>query len=177
MLTVAFTGYRPDKMPFQESENDASCLAFRKSLSAVISRLIERGAVHFVSGMAMGFDIWAAEEVLKQKEKAPQLQLECAIPFPSQADTWQKEYKKRRERILKEADSSVILSKEYTKDCFFERNRYMVDKADVVVCAYDGQRGGTAYTVNYALEKNRIVIKIDPKTARVSLLGAARFED
>jgi hypothetical protein len=52
----------------------------------------------------------------------------------------------------------------------------MVDKADVVVCAYDGQSGGTAYTVNYALEKKKIVIRIDPRTARVSLVGEGRFE-
>lgn len=38
----------------------------------------------------------------------------------------------------------------------------MVDKADVVVCAYDGQQGGTAYTVNYALKQNKIVIQINP---------------
>ncbi len=177
MLTVAFTGYRPDKMPFTESDTDATYRAFRESLSAVISRLLERGATHFISGVAMGFDIWAAEEILKEKKKTPSIHLECAIPFPAQADTWQKDYKKRREKILKEADESVTLSKEYTKECFFVRNRYMVDKSDVVVCAYDGQRGGTAYTVNYALEKKKIVIRIDPKSARVSLLGDARFED
>lgn len=176
MLTVAFTGYRPDKMPFEENENDSAYLAFRASLSAVILRLLERGATHFISGLAMGFDTWAAEEVLREKAKNPSVTLECAIPFPRQADSWQRDYQKRRERILKAADETATLRMEYTKDCFFVRNRYMVDKADVVVCAYDGQSGGTAYTVNYALEKKKIVIRIDPKTARVSLVGEGRFE-
>jgi uncharacterized phage-like protein YoqJ len=176
MLTVAFTGYRPDKMPFGESENDESYLAFRASLSAVILRLLERGATHFISGVAMGFDTWAAEEILHEKAKNPSLTLECAIPFPKQADAWQKADKARREKILKSADSFVTLSESYTKECFFVRNRYMVDKADVVVCAYDGQSGGTAYTLSYALEKKKIVIRIDPRTARVSLVGESRFE-
>jgi len=52
----------------------------------------------------------------------------------------------------------------------------MVDRADVVVCAYNGQKGGTAYTVNYALKKDKIVIQIDPATAKVSVISRRSFE-
>jgi len=52
----------------------------------------------------------------------------------------------------------------------------MVDKADVVVCAYDGQSGGTAYTVNYALKQNKIVIQINPSTAQVTIISKRTFE-
>ncbi len=52
----------------------------------------------------------------------------------------------------------------------------MVDKADVVVCAFNGQRGGTAYTVNYALKQNKIVIQFDPATCLVSILSKRSFE-
>ena len=38
----------------------------------------------------------------------------------------------------------------------------MVDKADVVVAAFDGKPGGTAYTVDYAIKHDRIVIGINP---------------
>ena len=51
----------------------------------------------------------------------------------------------------------------------------MVDKADVVVCAFDGQSGGTAYTVDYALKQNKIVIQIDPKTNAVSIISKRNF--
>ena len=37
-MVVAFTGYRPEKMPFQESKKDKRYLAFRAILSRVISR-------------------------------------------------------------------------------------------------------------------------------------------
>ena len=43
----------------------------------------------------------------------------------------------------------------------------MVDKADVVVCAFNGKSGGTAYTVDYALKQNKIVIQINPETSEV----------
>lgn len=43
MGTVAFTGYRPNKLPFAEDKKDELYLAFRKRLRQVIDRLVERG--------------------------------------------------------------------------------------------------------------------------------------
>jgi uncharacterized phage-like protein YoqJ len=38
------------------------------------------------------------------------------------------------------------------------RNRYMVDKADLLIACFDGQSGGTLNTLRYAVRKNvRIV--------------------
>ena len=53
----------------------------------------------------------------------------------------------------------------------------LVDKADVVVCAYDGQSEGTAYTVNYAMKKGKIVIQINPSTAEVTIISKHTFEN
>ena len=71
---------------------------------------------------------------------------------------------------------AVITSEQYNRGCFFTRNRYMVDKADVVVCAFNGKSGGTAYTVDYALKQNKIVIQIDPETSEVTMLSKKTFE-
>ena len=51
----------------------------------------------------------------------------------------------------------------------------MVDKADVVVCAFNGKSKGTAYTVDYALKRHKIVIQIDPETNVVSMPGNRNF--
>ena len=110
-----------------------------------------------------------------QKENK-KITLECVIPFPGQADSWEKADQKRRYNILTAADKLVITSEQYNRGCFFTRNRYMVDNADVVVCAFNGQRGGTAYTVNYALKQNKIVIQIDPATCLVSILSKREFD-
>ena len=63
-MVVAFTGYRPEKMPFVESKKDEAYLKFRKRQLQVIERLIERGCTHFISGVAMGFDTWVAEDIM-----------------------------------------------------------------------------------------------------------------
>ena len=175
-MVVAFTGYRPEKMPFQESKKDKRYLAFRAILSRVISKLIELGGTYFISGVARGFDTWVAEEILELRKENKEIQLECAIPFPGQADSWEKADQKRRYNILTAADKAVITSEQYNRGCFFTRNRYMVDKADVVVCAFNGKSGGTAYTVDYALKQNKIVIQIDPETSEVSMLSKRSFE-
>lgn len=174
-MVVAFTGYRPEKMPFIESKKDEAYLTFRKKQLQVIERLIELGCTDFISGVAQGFDTWVAEDILKLQKKNDALTLECAIPFPGQADKWDYADQKRRYKILTHANSAVTTSAHYSKDCFFARNRYMVDKADIVVCAYNGQSGGTQYTVNYALKQNKIVIQIDPSTSVVSILSERTF--
>ena len=85
MKTVAFTGYRPEKMPFAENKKDEAYLRFREAQLKVINRLIERGYTSFVSGAAQGFDTWVAEDILTLRKKNKELSLECAIPFPDQA--------------------------------------------------------------------------------------------
>ena len=177
MKTVAFTGYRPEKMPFAENKKDEAYVRFREAQLKVINRLIERGYTSFVSGAAQGFDTWVAEDILTLRKKNKELSLECAIPFPDQAKKWPLSEQIRRHKIISHADSSVTLSEHYHRDCFFARNRYMVDKADVVVCAYDGQSGGTAYTVDYALKHDKIVIQINPTTAKVTIISKRTFED
>ena len=171
MAKVAFTGYRPEKLPFREREDDAAYIRFRKSLNRIISRLSELGYCEFISGVAMGFDTWVAEEVLSLKKGKPDVRLECAVPFPEQADKWRSQDKIRRECILDAADSVVTVCEEYTKSAFFLRNRYMVDIADVIVCCFDGKTGGTAYTVEYARRQGKIIIQINPTDMVVTVLA------
>ena len=112
----------------------------------------------------------------KCRRKTKKITLECVIPFPGQADSWEKADQRRRYNLLTAADKAVITSEQYNRGCFFTRNRYMIDKADVVVCAFNGKSGGTAYTVDYALKQNKIVIQIDPETSEVSMLSKRSFE-
>ena len=80
METCAFTGHRPKGLGYPES--DERCAALKEKLRSLIIRMIEeKGVTHFISGMAQGVDMYAAEIVLELKEKYPQITLECAIPY------------------------------------------------------------------------------------------------
>lgn len=170
-MTVAFTGYRPEKMPFRAEVTNEDYLRFRERERLVIRDLIDKGYTHFISGMALGFDMWAAEDVLEFRKNDPRLTLESALPFPEQAGSWSKVEQERHAQILSQADRVTLVSTHYSRGCYFARNRYMVNCADAIVCAFDGKSGGTAYTVQYALERQKPVIQISPLTAEVTILN------
>jgi uncharacterized phage-like protein YoqJ len=124
--------------------------------------LMEHGVKTFISGVALGVDIWGAELVLAQKEKNPQIQLIAAIPCETQANKWSVEQRERYFDLLVQCDETVYISNHYTPDCMFRRNRWMVDHAKYLLAVYNGEKkGGTAYTVDYARKKGCHVIRID----------------
>ena len=87
MKTCAFTGHRPKGLGYPES--DRRCAALKEKLRSLIIRMMEEeGVTHFISGMAQGVDMYAAEIVLELKKQYPQITLECAIPYERQAVRW-----------------------------------------------------------------------------------------
>ena len=160
----AFTGHRPQSLPFGFNESDKRCASLKGMLHSEIIRLIEEKSVtHFISGMAIGVDMYAAEIVLALKQTYPQIVLEAAIPCISQPDKWSEALRKRYADILSRCDIKTLIQKEYTADCMEKRNRYMVDKADYVIAVWDGRPSGTGKTVKYAQKHCKEVSIINPQ--------------
>lgn len=159
----AFTGYRPQKLPFGYDEADLRCVEFKAHLKEIIERLIGEGYAHFISGGALGMDQFAAEIVVELREKYPWIILEMVSPFDEQAAKWPLKYRARLASLYGEADMITQISHEYTKGCYFQRNRYLVENADLVLAAYDGQPGGTAMTCGYAEELGVPVMRVMPR--------------
>jgi len=159
---VAFTGYRPQKMPFGFDESDPRCIDFKKRLHDTIESFIWQGYQHFISGGAMGMDMFAAETVLELKKEYPGILLEMVSPFDAQSAKWAPEYQWRHATLFGKADIVTATGHEYTKSCMFVRNRYLVDNADLLLAAYDGQPGGTEMTIRYAKQMGIQVCCIKP---------------
>jgi len=158
----AFTGYRPAKMPFGYDELDPRCIDFKKRLRDTIVMLIDQGYSHFLSGGAMATDIFAAEAVLELKEHYSIITLEMVSPFDGQADRWNRAYQARHDELFELADVVTVISHAYTRNCMFQRNRYLVTNADILVAAYDGQEGGTKMTVELARREGVQVLLVPP---------------
>ena len=154
----AFTGHRSRKLPWGYDEQDARCVAFKKCLYDVVESLVESGVEHFISGMAQGGNLYFAEAVLALREKYPHITLEAAVPYPGQADSWPMEQRQRYKRILSRCARVTVVQEQYSRSCMLERNRYMVDRCDVLLVGYNEQSGGTLYTINYARKKSREMI-------------------
>ena len=147
--TCAFTGHRI-------LEEDFSL----KKLKAAIKEVILRGVDTFLVGMAMGFDLYAAETVLSLKRKFPHVKLVACIPCYHQEKNFSLKDKKRYAKILKKVDEQVLVSEEYYSGCMQKRDRYMADKADILIAYLKKETGGTAFTVKYFQKKYPLKEKI-----------------
>lgn len=150
---VCFTGHRPEKMNLGESE-------VKGLLRPVVIQSINDGYRTFITGMARGFDLWAADIVLEEKERYPNIHLICALPIANFEKRWAPAEQKHYRDILSRADYIKVVSLHYNRSCFQIRNMYMVDRAARVIAAYNGSAGGTLNTINYAKMKNVEVINI-----------------
>ena len=159
--TCAFTGHRPQSLPFGFDESDKRCTSLKSVMRDQIVALIENeGVTHFITGMALGVDMYAAEIVLDLKPKYPHITLESAIPCETQAIKWSVASRERYYNIAAKCDKETMLQREYTPDCMDKRNRYMVDHADLIIACYDGKSGGTLNTLRYAIERDIQIVHL-----------------
>ena len=147
-----FTGHRPENM-------DASDAAVQAWLEEQIDQAIVDGYVTFISGCAMGVDLWAGEIILKKKAENPAIHLIAATPWPGFARRWNEEWKTQYDRILKQADLVVNVCDHYHQGVFQQRNTWMVDRSNRVIAYYNGTAGGTRNTIDYAVKKGIEVIQ------------------
>lgn len=157
MKTCCFTGPRPHKLGFAE-ESDSGIL-LKKRLKEEIEKLIQKGYRRFLTGMAEGTDIYAAEAVLEFKETYKDIMLIAALPYKHNGAGRSFEERNRFNKIINSVDLTVNLNETYHPSCFHERNRFMVDQSSAVIAVYS-ENGGTAYTIKYAQKTGKEVIMI-----------------
>ena len=168
-MCCAFTGHRPQNLPWQFNENDKNCLKLKQILNQQISQLAKNGFTDFLSGMALGSDTWAAEAVLNLRKKKPALKLHCILPCKTQAEKWPVSEQERYQKILAQADSIFFTSRNYHPNCMLERNRFMVEKARLLLAVYNGQpHSGTAAAVRHAQRLGCDIIIINPISLQIS---------
>ena len=155
--TCCVTGHRPKGFPWLYGAVSKFQSVYEKMLYERIEIYItESNVTDFISGMALGVDIDFAVAVLKLRKKYSSIHLHCAIPCHNQTKLWNGRDIALYNKILKRADSSIILSEKYNQNCMLERNRYMVDRSDYVLAVWNGkQHGGTWYTMGYAIKQQK----------------------
>ena len=143
---VCFTGHRPEKLNVSEKE-------VKNKLKDAIRKSIDDGYTTFISGMARGVDMWAAEIVIEEREKNNNIKLVCASPYKGFEKSWSFDEVCRYNNILQNADYIKYVCDHYSRQCFQIRNVWMVNRSARVIAAYNGESGGTRNTINYASNK------------------------
>ena len=154
-MLCAFTGHRPQRLPWGGREEDPRCHALKILLSEAVEAAATRGCTGFLCGMALGCDTWFAEIVLEKG-----LKLAAMLPCPGQADHWPKKDRARYEGLLARCDEIIVLEPAYSDGCMLRRNRAMIERADILISVYDGCGGGTGNTVSYAKERGLEIMPI-----------------
>ena len=144
---VCFTGHRPEKLNIDEKE-------VKNRLRDAIIKAVEDGYTTFISGMARGVDMWAAEIVLEERKNNEDIKLICASPYEGFEKSWDFTERRRYSNIMKKSDYIKFVCEHYSRQCFQIRNVWMVDHSARVIAAYNGESGGTKNTLRYAFGKS-----------------------
>lgn len=193
--TVAFSGHRTycgdvvlrqfvgtDGAAFRQAVGASDSITAAEALHLVVEELYRRGFRTFLCGMAVGFDLAAAEAVLALRERvagtsrsigphpprnaetwcAHAPQLIAVVPFSGQERRFSSADRARFDRVSALADHRVVLSPGYHAGCYAVRNNYLVDNASLLVAWYNGSKGGTHYTVRRALRKGLKIRNLCP---------------
>ena len=160
--TCSFTGYRPIKLPFLSDKSSYEYIRLYSVLKNEIIDLIEKGVHFFQTGMAQGIDLMCAEIVI-ELQLIYNIKLFAVIPCLNQTEGWSAEEKEAYDRIIRSCTGITnVTGENYKTGCMAKRNRFLVETAQYILAVFDGQKGGTMSTINYAKQKKRTVIVINP---------------
>ena len=154
MHRVCFTGHRPEKLTRTEKD-------IVRDLEKEIRQAIADGLSVFITGMARGVDIWAAQIVLSLRNSGYDIKLVCACPYDGFESGWSKDWQKQYKEILAAADYVKYVCEGYSRSCFQIRNEWMVNHAARVIAVFNGEKSGTKNTIDYAAKVDVPVVRIE----------------
>ena len=138
-----FTGHRPEKLKIPE---DRLVLLLEEE----IRKAITGGFTTYITGMAKGTDLIAGEIVLRLREQDDRLKLICALPHPGFGLHWGGGWTERFQKVLAAGDLVRTLCPDFSYAAYQTRNEWMVRHSALVIAVFNGERGGTKNTMDYA---------------------------
>jgi uncharacterized phage-like protein YoqJ len=158
-LVIAGTGHRPEKLARSGDVREVRSRVYRH-LARFLASL---RPTCVISGMAPGFDQWLAWASIEAN-----VPWYAAVPHAGQESEWpetaQREY---HELLARSPAPPFVLASAYRPrsasdlGTFELRNRWMVDRASIVLACYLGYRGGTQNAVVYATAQKRPLLFIN----------------
>lgn len=129
-------------------------------LTAAAEAARAEGYRTFISGMASGFDLAAAETVVRLRSTHSDVRLVAAVPFVGQSRDYTPADLARYDALLSAADEVWVLAESYSRGCYYRRDERMVERSARIICWYDGSPGGTRYTVRHALKAGLEIVNL-----------------
>jgi len=151
--TVCFSGHRPEKLPGKGDSSEKETRFIKELINRKIENCINEGYTRFLSGVARGIDLWAAECVLEHRCKNARIELICVKPIENQGSNFPLADRFIYDKVIALADDVICTSQTYKKNCYMIRNKYMIDNSGMLIAFVKNYRSGTGQTINYARKK------------------------
>ena len=137
-MKIAITGHRPERLNGHEQE-------IRNWIDEF---LLKNKVTAMYNGMAQGVDQICAKSAVKNR-------IPLIICYPYKRTS----FHPLEEFLMDNATEIKFISKEYSKQSYYIRDKYMVDHCDVLLAVWDGKKvGGTWLTVKYAQSIGKEII-------------------
>ena len=158
--TCCFTGPRSPRLPMNGNEFSAEICGLKTNIRSAVIDAYSEGFRFFMSGMAEGFDLFAAEIVIGLKNELDGIALVAVLPYSGAPKSHSSSVNKRIDLVLEKADAVISLSEDYVPGCEHMRNKYMSDNSTRIIGYYNGLSGGTAHCWNYAAAKGLELVNL-----------------
>ena len=108
----------------------------------------KNGYIQAYSGMASGIDLWFCMTCQNEELEIPYI---ACIPFEEQAETMSEDDARLRQSLI---DCAAVVMK--------VKNSWMVEKADMAIVVWDGNKGGTHNVLQQLIERKKPFYWINP---------------
>ncbi|MBR1736707.1 MAG: hypothetical protein IJ736_06780 [Firmicutes bacterium] len=141
----------------------------KRQLEKIISNLIQtKDYLEFLIGRNGDFDISAAAVIRCCTEKLDLANTTLTLVLPYQtADLGKNE--KYYLAYYDEIEVCSASASAHYKAAFSIRNKYMIDRSDLVICCIEHTSGGAYKAVEYAISKNKPILNTASNSANISL--------
>lgn len=158
--TCCFTGPRSPRLPCGGNEASDEIILLKKRILEAVENAYEGGIRNFISGMAEGFDLFAAEAVICLMDKYPDIKLFAAFPCASSPKDHSAAIRKRIEKIMDTVSGCHFVCREHIFGCELSRNLYMVENSSMIIGYYDGFSKGTAHCWHCAEDRGLFLVNL-----------------
>ena len=128
-----------------------------EKLDTSVARAIEDGCTTFMTGGDGEFDMMFASAVRRAKKNHPDITLKLIKPYFSNTWNTQQEY------FTALYDEIIVpdeLASIHFKGAITHRNRWMADKADVIIAYVHRDFGGAYTAIQYAKKQGKQIISV-----------------
>ena len=101
------------------------------------------------------------------KKEFSNIKIIAVIPCRNQEKRWSFSQQKRYWEIVNKCDKTIILSQHFTKECFNQRNMFMVKNSYFCIACWNGKPSGTGNTIKYAKEYGLKIKIINPEEYKI----------